>query len=55
MVGQLKGVGTGLLSHHVKKGSTMVVMMDMDQNLFTSTASFGAPFCFNIIYVIQYR
>ena len=24
----------------------MVLMMDLDQNLFPSTASFGAPFCF---------
>ena len=30
-------------NHHAKKGSKMVVMMDLDQNLFPSTASFGAP------------
>ena len=27
--------------HHAKKGSKMVVMMDLDQNLIPSTASFG--------------
>ena len=44
MVGQLKGTGTGFLNHHVKKGN-MVLMMDLVQNLFPSTASFGASFC----------
>ena len=49
MVGQLKGTGTGFLNHHVKKGN-MVLMMDLVQNLFPSTASFGASFCsINII------
>jgi len=43
-------MGTGLLNHHVKKGSMMVVMMDLDQNLFPSTVSYGASFCsINII------
>jgi len=45
MVGQLKGMGTRLLNHHVKKGNMMVVMMDLDQNLFPLTASFGTSFC----------
>jgi len=51
MVGQLKGMGTRLLNHHVKKGSMIVV------NLFPSTASFGAYFLsiINKYYVIQYR
>jgi len=31
------------INHHAKKGSKMVVMMDLDQNLFPSTA----PFCFH--------
>jgi len=45
MVGQLKpGTDIGFLNHHVKKGSKMVVMMDLDEELFPSTASFGAPF-----------
>ena len=39
------GTGIGFLNHHVKKGSKMVVMMDLDQNLSPSTASFGASFC----------
>jgi len=30
MVGQLKGMGTRLLSQHVKKGNMMMVTMDMD-------------------------
>jgi len=49
MVGQLNpvGMGIGLLNHHAKKGSMMVVMMDLDQSLFSSTASFGASFCFH--------
>jgi len=43
MVGQLNpGVWVLGFNHHVKKGSKMVVMMDLDQNLFPSTASFGA-------------
>jgi len=44
MVCILKDTGTGLLNHHVKKGNKMVVMIDLDQNLFPSTASFGASF-----------
>ena len=47
MVCILKDTGTGLLNHHVKKGNKMVVMIDLDQNLFPSTASFGASFCFH--------
>jgi len=34
-------MGMGLL---IKKGNKVVVMMDQDQNLFPSTASFGASF-----------
>jgi len=45
MVG--RGTGIGFPDHHVKEGSKMVVMMDLDQNLFPSTASFGASFCFH--------
>jgi len=46
MVGQLNlGVCVLGLNHHTKKGSKMVVMMDLDQNLFPSIASFGASFC----------
>jgi len=41
MVGQHKGTGPWLINYHVKKGNMMVVMMDLDQNLFPSTASFG--------------
>ena len=42
MVGQLNpGVWVLGFNHHAKKGSNMVVMMDLDQNLFPSTASFG--------------
>jgi len=41
-----KGTGTGLLNYHIKKGNMMVLMMDLDQNLFSSTASFGGSFCF---------
>ena len=47
MVGELKGVDTRLLNHHAKKGNMMVVMIDLDQNLLPSTASFGASFCFH--------
>ena len=48
MVGQLNpGVWVLGFNHHAKKGSKMVVMMDLDQNLFPSTASFGSPFCFH--------
>jgi len=50
MVGQLnprvRALGL-ILNHHVKKGSKIVVMMDLDKNLFPSTASFGACFCFH--------
>jgi len=55
MVGQLnRGVWVLGFNHHAKKGSKMVVMMDLDQNLFPSTASFGTPFCFHgTCYVIQ--
>jgi len=42
MVSQLKGTCTGLLNHHVNKG-VVVVMMDLDQNLFPSTASHVGP------------
>ena len=42
MVGQLNWVQVATGFNHVKKGSKMVVMMDLDQNLFPSTASFGA-------------
>jgi len=35
----------GFLNYHAKKGSKMVGMMDVDQNLFPSSASFGASFC----------
>ena len=31
------GMGIGFLNHHVKKESKMVVMMDLDQDLFLST------------------
>ena len=50
MVGQLNPAVRVLgFNHHAKKRSKMVVMMDLDlnQNLFPSTASFGAPFCFH--------
>jgi len=41
MVGQLNpGVWVLGFNHHAKKGSKIVVMMDLDQNLFPSTASF---------------
>ena len=46
MVGQLNP-GVWVLGFNRKKGSKLVVMMDLDQNLFPSTASFGAPFCFH--------
>ena len=46
MVG-LKGMGTRLLNHHVKKGNMMVMVTDLDHNLFPSTARFGASFCFH--------
>ena len=43
MVGQLNpGVRVLGFNHHGKKGSKVVVMMDLHQNLFPSTASFGA-------------
>ena len=46
-------MGIGFLYHRAKKGSKMMVMMmDYEQNLFPSTARFGASFCFH--YVIQY-
>jgi len=39
MVDQLNpGVWVLGFNHHAKKGSKMVVMMDLDQNLFPSTA-----------------
>jgi len=38
-------MGIGLLNHHVKKGNMMVVTMELDHNLFPSTASFDASFC----------
>jgi len=41
MVGQLNRVWVLGFNHHAKKGSKMVVMMDLEQNLFPSTASFG--------------
>jgi len=41
MVGQLNRAWVLGFNHHVKKGSKMVVMMNLDQNLFPSTASFG--------------
>jgi len=55
-VGKIKGTGTVLLNHHVKKGNTMVVTMDLDQNLFPSKASFNLCFfLFPLKYnVIQY-
>jgi len=35
-------------NHHINKGNIMVVRMDLDQNLFLLTASFGASFsCFH--------
>ena len=34
VVGQLKGMGTWLLNHCIKKGN-MVVMIDLDQNLYS--------------------
>jgi len=40
-------MGIGFLNHHTKKGSKMVVMMDLDQNLFPSIASFDVSFCFH--------
>ena len=46
------GTGIGLLNQHAKKGSKMVVMMDLGQNLFPSTASFDASFCFHLYYVM---
>jgi len=47
MAGQLKGMGTRSLNHHVKNWNMMVMMMDLDWNLFPSTASFGASFYFH--------
>ena len=38
-LGQLKGTVTRLHNHHVKKANMMMVMSDLDQNLFPSTAS----------------
>jgi len=38
-------LGIGFLNHHATKGSKMVMMMDLDQNLFPSTVSSGASFC----------
>jgi len=40
-------MGIGFLNHHVKEGSKMVVMMDLEQDLFPSTVSFDASFCFH--------
>ena len=42
----LNGMGTGLITMS-RKEKMMVVMIDLDQNLFPSTASFGASFCFH--------
>jgi len=53
MAGQLKGMGTRSLNHHVKNWNMMVMMMDLGWNLFPSTRSFGCLFLFNI--VVQYR
>ena len=41
------GTGIGFLNHHDKNGSKMMAMMDLDQDLFPSTASFGVSFCFH--------
>ena len=38
--GVSKGMGTRLLNYHIKKGNMMVVLMDLGQSLFLSTASF---------------
>ena len=37
VIGQLKGMGTWLLNHCIKKGNMMVVIMmiDLDQNLYS--------------------
>ena len=35
------------VNHHIKKGNMIVVMTDLDQNLFPSTASFFASFFFH--------
>jgi len=35
----MQGTGIGFLNHHAKKGSKMVVMMDLDQILFPLTCS----------------
>ena len=54
MVGQLKG--TWLLNYHVKKGNMMVVMMDLDQNLFPSQQAQLVFLCISVndyYYVIQ--
>ena len=39
-------MGTGLLNHHVKKGNMMVVMMDLDQNLFSLNSKLWYFFLF---------
>ena len=55
IVGQLKtGVWVlGFLITMSRKEAKMVVMMDLNQDLFPSTVSFDATFCFH--YVIQCR
>jgi len=40
-------MGIRFLNHHVKKGSKMVVMMDLEKDLFLSIVSFDASFCFH--------
>jgi len=48
MVDQLKpqvGVLGFLITMSRKEARSVAVMMDLDQNLFPSTASFGASFC----------
>ena len=42
----LNGMGTGLITMS-RKEKMMMVMIDLDQNLLPSTASFGASFCFH--------
>jgi len=45
-----------LITMSRKEARSVVVMMDLDQNLFPTTASFGASVSIdNIYYVIQYR
>ena len=47
---------SGFLITMPRKEAKMVVMMNLEQNLFPSTASFGASVSIdNIYYVIQYR